>query len=187
MVPPRCGPGRAGGQVNLGAMYDDGTGVPQDHTEAARWHRLAADQGGRFGTVQARGGCTTLALGSRRLTLWLPGSSSSPATMATGRPGTSSTSCSPRSSHRHPGPDRGPRCRRPSQRQARDRRHSGQATRRRPDRGADRRPDQERAALLGQRGTPFAPRSKRTACHLSRPLPSSLLRAHDPVNGRPHS
>ena len=25
-------------------MHEDGTGVPCDHTEAARWYRLAADQ-----------------------------------------------------------------------------------------------------------------------------------------------
>ena len=40
-------PGRhtAVAQHNLGVMYMDGTGVPQDYTEAARWCRLAADQG----------------------------------------------------------------------------------------------------------------------------------------------
>ena len=26
-------------------MYIDGRGVPQDHAEAAKWHRLAAEQG----------------------------------------------------------------------------------------------------------------------------------------------
>ena len=30
-------------------MYATGTGVPQDFTEAARWHRLAADQGDAAG------------------------------------------------------------------------------------------------------------------------------------------
>ena len=34
-------------------MYEDGTGVPLDHAEAARWYRLAADQGGRHGSVQS--------------------------------------------------------------------------------------------------------------------------------------
>lgn len=29
----------------LGAMYYEGKGVPQDHAEAARWFRMAADQG----------------------------------------------------------------------------------------------------------------------------------------------
>ena len=32
-------------QSILGVMYSNGTGVPQDHTEAARLYRLAADQG----------------------------------------------------------------------------------------------------------------------------------------------
>ena len=32
-------------QLNLGSMYEEGRGVPQDETEAVRWYRLAADQG----------------------------------------------------------------------------------------------------------------------------------------------
>jgi hypothetical protein len=32
-------------QVTLGNLYANGDGVPQDHAEAARWYRLAADQG----------------------------------------------------------------------------------------------------------------------------------------------
>ena len=32
-------------QNSLGAMYAVGTGVTQDHAEAVRWYRLAADQG----------------------------------------------------------------------------------------------------------------------------------------------
>ena len=36
---------------NLGAMYQDGTGVPQDATEAARLYRIAADQGGATGQL----------------------------------------------------------------------------------------------------------------------------------------
>ena len=31
--------------MNLGWMYDEGKGVPKDIPEAARWYRLAADQG----------------------------------------------------------------------------------------------------------------------------------------------
>ena len=31
-------------QFNLGVTYANGHGVPQDHAEAARWYRLAADQ-----------------------------------------------------------------------------------------------------------------------------------------------
>ena len=37
--------GYAEAQFNLGAMYDDGEGVPQDYAEAERWYRLAATQG----------------------------------------------------------------------------------------------------------------------------------------------
>ena len=37
--------GDADGQVNLGAMYSQGRGVPNDDAEAVRWFRLAADQG----------------------------------------------------------------------------------------------------------------------------------------------
>ena len=32
-------------QCQLAVMYGNGTGVPQDHAEAVRWYRLAADQG----------------------------------------------------------------------------------------------------------------------------------------------
>ena len=32
-------------QYNLGCMYADGEGVAQDNAQAARWHRLAAEQG----------------------------------------------------------------------------------------------------------------------------------------------
>ena len=32
-------------QTNLGSMYNDGTGVVRDHKEAAKWHRLSAEQG----------------------------------------------------------------------------------------------------------------------------------------------
>jgi len=37
--------GDAVAQNNLGALYDSGLGVAQDHAEAARWFRKAADQG----------------------------------------------------------------------------------------------------------------------------------------------
>ena len=30
---------------NRALMYERGNGVPQDYTEAARWYRLAADDG----------------------------------------------------------------------------------------------------------------------------------------------
>ena len=54
---------------------------------------------------------------------------------------------------RHPGPDHGPHHCHRSQQQARDCHRADQADRRQPDRGADRRPDQERVALMGQRAT----------------------------------
>jgi len=37
--------GSADAQYKLGQMYDDGEGVQQDHEEAAKWLRKAADQG----------------------------------------------------------------------------------------------------------------------------------------------
>lgn len=36
--------GKASAQVNLGSMYHEGQGVPQDDKEAVRWSRLAAEQ-----------------------------------------------------------------------------------------------------------------------------------------------
>ena len=37
--------GHAYAQYNLGLMYRQGEGVPQDDAEAVRWYRLAAEQG----------------------------------------------------------------------------------------------------------------------------------------------
>ena len=37
--------GHAIAQYNLGWMYANGEGVPEDDAEAVRWYRLAADQG----------------------------------------------------------------------------------------------------------------------------------------------
>ncbi len=37
--------GDANAQFNLGVMYDNGMGVPKDDAEAAKWYRLAAEQG----------------------------------------------------------------------------------------------------------------------------------------------
>ena len=37
--------GDVGAQYNLGVMYDEGRGVPEDVKEALKWYRLAADQG----------------------------------------------------------------------------------------------------------------------------------------------
>ena len=35
----------AGAQFNLGVMYDNGEGVPQDYVEAMKWYHKAAEQG----------------------------------------------------------------------------------------------------------------------------------------------
>jgi len=37
--------GVASAQNNLGMIYDDGVGVPQDDAEAVKWYRRAAEQG----------------------------------------------------------------------------------------------------------------------------------------------
>ena len=42
---PLADQGHAGAQLNLGVMYYNGYGVPEDDAEAAGWFRLAADQG----------------------------------------------------------------------------------------------------------------------------------------------
>jgi uncharacterized protein len=42
---PLAEQGDAEAQINLGFMYRDGDGVPQDDKEAVRWFRLAAEQG----------------------------------------------------------------------------------------------------------------------------------------------
>ncbi len=42
---PLAEQGDAGAQFNLGVMYDDGRGVPQDDAEAVRGYRRAAEQG----------------------------------------------------------------------------------------------------------------------------------------------
>jgi hypothetical protein len=42
---PLADRGIAGAQNDLGVMYDNGQGVPQDYAEATRWFHKAADQG----------------------------------------------------------------------------------------------------------------------------------------------
>lgn len=42
---PLAEQGDAGAQYNLGHMYFNGNGVPQDYAESAKWNRLAAEQG----------------------------------------------------------------------------------------------------------------------------------------------
>jgi uncharacterized protein len=42
---PLAEQGDAFAQYNLGVMYANGRGVPEDDVEAVKWYRLAADQG----------------------------------------------------------------------------------------------------------------------------------------------
>ena len=42
---PLAEAGDTNAQYNLGIMYDNGYGVPQDYKEAVKWYRLAAEQG----------------------------------------------------------------------------------------------------------------------------------------------
>ena len=42
---PLAEQGYAPAQYNLGVMYEDGLGVPQDYAEAVKWFRLSAEQG----------------------------------------------------------------------------------------------------------------------------------------------
>ena len=37
--------GNSSAQFNLGVMYDNGLGVPQDYKQAVKWYRLSAEQG----------------------------------------------------------------------------------------------------------------------------------------------
>ena len=43
--PPLAEAGDKVSQFNLGVMYSNGKGVPQDNAEAVKWYRLAAEQG----------------------------------------------------------------------------------------------------------------------------------------------
>ena len=45
MVAAAADQGHAGAQYNLGAMHAFGQGVPMDYAAAAKWWKLAADQG----------------------------------------------------------------------------------------------------------------------------------------------
>jgi hypothetical protein len=44
-IQERAEQGNADAQYNLGVMYDNGQGVPQDKAEAVKWYRKAAEQG----------------------------------------------------------------------------------------------------------------------------------------------
>ena len=57
---PLAEQGNAVAQYNLGLMYKDGKGVPQDYKTAVKWYRLAAEQGnslaqGNLGVMYALG------------------------------------------------------------------------------------------------------------------------------------
>ena len=45
---PLANRGNAPAQFNLGVMYDNGQGVPQDYREASKWYRKAANQRNAF-------------------------------------------------------------------------------------------------------------------------------------------
>jgi|HubBroStandDraft_6_1064221.scaffolds.fasta_scaffold644307_1 TPR repeat protein len=45
LLRPLAEKGNPDAQINLGNMYFDGNGVPQDNAESVRWYLLAADQG----------------------------------------------------------------------------------------------------------------------------------------------
>jgi TPR repeat protein len=45
LLRPLAENGNPDAQINLGNMYFDGNGVPQDNTESVKWYLLAANQG----------------------------------------------------------------------------------------------------------------------------------------------
>jgi TPR repeat protein len=45
LMKPLAEKGDAKAQYNLGVMYDDGQGIPQDYTNALKWYRSAAEHG----------------------------------------------------------------------------------------------------------------------------------------------
>ena len=51
LLRPFAEQGNASAQYNLGAMYDQGWGVPQDYAEAVKWYRMAAEQGDAWAQV----------------------------------------------------------------------------------------------------------------------------------------
>ena len=52
---PLADQGFPSAQFNLGFMYNNGKGVPQNHAEAVKWYRLAADQGNAHAQVNLGG------------------------------------------------------------------------------------------------------------------------------------
>jgi TPR repeat protein len=47
--------GNADAQVNLGALYEQGSGVPKDYAQAVNWYRKAAAQGDAEGEIRLGG------------------------------------------------------------------------------------------------------------------------------------
>jgi TPR repeat protein len=45
---PLAEQGNAGAQYNVGVMYDNGQGVPQNYKAAIKWYRMSAEQGNMF-------------------------------------------------------------------------------------------------------------------------------------------
>src|SRR3972149_4193147 len=45
LIKPLAEQGLPEARLNLGLLYDNGQGVPQDYAEAAKWYRKAAEQG----------------------------------------------------------------------------------------------------------------------------------------------
>src|SRR4030067_730070 len=52
LIKPLAEQGLPEAQLNLGLLYDNGQGVPQDHAEAAKWYRKAAEQGNAKGQYE---------------------------------------------------------------------------------------------------------------------------------------
>ena len=63
----RAEAGDAASQFNLGFRYATGEGVPEDDAEAARWFRLAAEQGHASASTTS-GSCTPPVRACRRTT-----------------------------------------------------------------------------------------------------------------------
>ena len=64
---PLAEQGNAAAQSNLGMMYVQGKGVPQDFKEAIKWYRLAAEQGQP--SLDPTSECyTPMVMGCRRIT-----------------------------------------------------------------------------------------------------------------------
>ena len=133
-IVPACRrlPGARPGAVHTRFKYDAGTAYPQDDTEAARWHQLAADQGlaqaqFNLGGMYHKGTEVPQDLTKAACLFKLASDHGhQPARDVCPWSARRVVPC------RRPGPASGPHRRRPPQRQARDGRHADQAARCRP-------------------------------------------------------